>query len=71
MLGVSRTAVYKKVRKGQIAATKVGRVYVISDTDVTVILGERMGSKDKMQVERAVRKTVADYGETLRLLGNE
>lgn len=71
MLGISRTAVYKKVKKGQIAATKVGRVYVISDADVTAILGDKMSGKDKTQVEQAVRKTVADFSETLRLLGNE
>ena len=71
MLGISRTAVYKKVKKSQIAATRVGRVYVISDADVTAILGDKMSGKDKMQVEQAVRKTVADFSETLKLLGNE
>ena len=31
LLGVSRIAIYKRVKKGQIPATKIGRTYVITD----------------------------------------
>ncbi|MFQ5992863.1 MAG: helix-turn-helix domain-containing protein, partial [Nitrospiraceae bacterium] len=31
LLGVSRIAIYNRVKKGQIPATKIGRTYVITD----------------------------------------
>jgi len=70
-LGMSRIAVYKKVKKGQIKAIKIGRNYVISDCDITEILGKEISAKTKKRVDAAVRKTVRDYGEVLKKLGQE
>ena len=71
MLGVSRITVFKKIKKGDIRATKVGRTYVIDPADVGNILGTALSSRDKQDIEHAVKKTVREYGETLRLLGKE
>ena len=71
MLGVSRIAVYKRVKKGQIKAERVGRSFAIARRDVAGILGRALGKKGQRQIDRAVKKTVAEYGEALRLLGNE
>ena len=71
LLGLSRIEVYRKVRKGQIPAIRIGRNYAISDRDVTHILGKKMSSKSKKQVSLAVKKTVREYGEVLKLLGKE
>lgn len=68
LLGKSRIAVYKDVKNGKIAATKIGRNYVISDRDIAYILGEKISRKSKSQVEAAVRKTVQEYGEVLKQL---
>lgn len=70
LLGLSRIEVYRKVKKGQIPAIRVGRVYVISDRDVAYILGEKISQKSKRQVKAAVRKTVQEYGEVLKWLSN-
>ena len=51
LLGITRIAVYKKVKKGQIPATKVGRTYVISDPDITSILGNEVSDKAKMRTQ--------------------
>ena len=71
LMGLSRIEVYRKVRKGQIKAEKIGKMYVITDSEVAHILGEKISSKEKNQIEKAVKKTVKDYGEVLRKLGKE
>jgi excisionase family DNA binding protein len=71
MLGISRIAVYKKVKAGQIPATKTGRNYVISDRTVNEVLQKTMRPRDKKRVDRAVKKVVRDYGDVLRRLARE
>jgi excisionase family DNA binding protein len=71
LLGLSRIEVYRKVRKGQIKAEKIGHLYVITDKEVAHILGKKTTRQDKSQIEKAVKKAVKDYGEVLRKLGEE
>ena len=71
MLGVSRIAVYKKVKKGQIKAIKIGRNYAIPQKSVANILGKALGEEDKREIDIAITKTVKEYGEVLKLLGRE
>jgi len=71
LLGLSRIEVYRKVKKGQIPAIKIGRNYAISDRDINHILGKEMSDKAKKRVDAAVRKTVREYGEVLKKLGKE
>jgi len=70
-LGVSRISVYKKVKKGQIEAIKIGKNYAIPQKYVTEILGRELNDQQKTEIDRAVKKTVKEYGEVLRLLGKE
>jgi excisionase family DNA binding protein len=71
LLGLSRIEVYRKVRKGQIKAEKIGHMYVIKDKDVTHILGKKPSAKDKGQIEKAVKMAVEEYVEVLRKLGEQ
>ena len=71
LLGTSRIAIYKKVKKGQIPATRIGRVYVITDRTVANILGQVLTEKSRKQIDVAVHRTVAEYGEVLKKLGRE
>lgn len=71
MMGLSRIEVYRKVRKSQIKAEKIGNMYVITDSEVAHILGEKTSDKDKSRIEKAVKKTVKEYGDVLRKLGKE
>jgi len=71
LLGVSRIAIYRKVKKGLIPANKVGNIYVISDHIVADILGKKLSSQKKKQIDLAVRKTVKQYGEVLKRLGKQ
>lgn len=71
LLGVSRIAIYRRVKKGEIPARKIGGIYVISDKTIASILGHEASSKAKVRIDVAVRKTVAEYGEVLKKLGKE
>lgn len=71
ILGISRVAVHKKIKKGEIKATKVGRNYVIAKKDLGGVLESVLSPQSKKELTEAVRKTIREYGETLRLLGRE
>jgi excisionase family DNA binding protein len=71
ILGISRIAVYKKVKKGQVRSVRIGRSFAIPQKYVADILGKTLREKDKKEIDNAVRKTVKEYGEVLKLLGRE
>jgi excisionase family DNA binding protein len=71
LLGISRIAVFQRIRRGQIKAEKVGHSYVINPEDVGVSVGSEVSQKQKLVMNQAVKKTVTEYGATLRLLGKE
>lgn len=71
LLGISRIAVFKKVKNGVIKARREGRNFVIPRKELSDLLGSSLTYARKHAIERAVKKTVAEYGETLRLLGKE
>ena len=71
ILGISRIAVYKKVKKGDIKAELIGRSFAIPRRYADSILGKSLGTDEKRGIDAAVKKTVAEFGETLRLLGRE
>jgi excisionase family DNA binding protein len=71
LLGVSRIAIYKRVKKGEIPATKIGHAYVITDKTVASILGNEVTEADKRRIDAAIHKTVREYGEVLKKLGKE
>jgi len=71
ILGLSRIAVYKKIKKGQIKARKIGRNYVIERKEIKPLLDKSLDHKAKKEIERAVKRAVKEYGETLKLLAHE
>jgi len=75
MLGISRIAVFNKIKKGQIPAEKIGRSYAISMENVNEIISgagsEILTENKKGEIKKAVEKVVKEYGETLKLLGQE
>ena len=71
ILGISRVAIHKKIKNGDIKARKVGRNYVIESADVSVALGTILSPERKREIEKSVDRTVKEYGEALRMLGKE
>lgn len=71
ILGISRIAVYKKVKKGEIKAVKIGRNFAIPKRYVSGILGKSLNEGDKNKINKAIKRTVREYGEVLKRLGRE
>ncbi|NTV44711.1 MAG: excisionase family DNA-binding protein [Candidatus Yonathbacteria bacterium] len=75
ILGISRIAVFNKIKKGQIPAEKIGRSYAISIEHVNEMISGSdaniLTEEKKEIIEKAVGKVVKEYGETLKLLGKE
>jgi excisionase family DNA binding protein len=69
-LGISRIAVFKRIKNGEIKATKKGRNYVIHTSDIPSF-GDILSDRDKKVIDKAINKTLHEYGETLRLLAKE
>lgn len=71
LLGISRIAVFKKIKSGKLKAEKIGRNYFIDRNDLGGIFQTFLSEKAKKEIERAVQKTVKEYGQALKQLGNE
>ncbi|MEI7463023.1 MAG: helix-turn-helix domain-containing protein [Candidatus Taylorbacteria bacterium] len=71
LLHVSRIAVFKKIQSGKIKAFKIGRNYVIPIEEVMSAIGTFISTDKKSEIDNVVKRAVKEYGETLRLLGEE
>lgn len=71
LLGISRIAVFKKIKSGQIKATKVGRNFVIDKNELPEILGTVLTENARREIDASVDRTIEEYSETLKLLGKE
>lgn len=71
LLGVSRVAIFKKIKSGQIHAEKVGRNYIIPKEEYAAILGIFVPEHRKKDIEDTVERVVKKYGLALRKLGKE
>jgi excisionase family DNA binding protein len=71
ILGVSRIAVFNKIKLGKIEATKVGRNFVIRKRDVLKASGELLTSGQKRKINKAVEKATKQYGDAFKRLGQE
>lgn len=71
ILGISRIAVYNRIKKGRIKAIRIGRSYAIPRRYLDEIIGNRLGEKEKKLIDEAVEKTFREYGEVIRRLGRE
>jgi excisionase family DNA binding protein len=71
LLNISRVAVFKKIKNGQIKAKKIGRNYFIPGESLKGVLHSDMTDKLKNEIKNGVKKVVEEYGETLKMLGKE
>ena len=71
ILRVSRIAVFKKIKSGEIKAEKIGRNYVISKEEVQKALGHVIGDKSKKEIDEIIKRGIKEYGEVFKKLGKE
>jgi excisionase family DNA binding protein len=70
-LGISRIAVFNKVKKGQIPSERIGRFYVIKSDIVKTLTKSTNEQQDLDLIEGAVKKVVQEYGIVLKWLSLE
>jgi excisionase family DNA binding protein len=71
MMNVTRAAVYKKIKNGEIKAEKIyGRILIPAKT-AEVLGSGRLTKKVEKEIDRGVARVVKEYGETLKKLGKE
>jgi len=72
ILGISRVAVYKRIKKGSIKAIKIGKNFAIPrEAIVFDAKGKPLTEEEKKIIEKSVSKTIKDYGDVLKRLGKE
>lgn len=71
ILGISRQAVLEKIKLGKIHAKKVGRSFIVQREDLPAEFGGEITERKKQVIDAAIKRTIADYGATLKLLGKE
>lgn len=71
LLNVSRVAIFKKIKSGKIKGFKIGRNYVIPTEEFLKAAGTFVSEERKDEIEKIVKKAVKEYGEALKLLGEE
>lgn len=67
LLGLSRIAVFKRIKAGTLPAKKIGRNYLIKCEDLQVP-SSPLSEERKEAINVSIDKVIEDYGETLRLL---
>jgi len=70
ILGISRVAVFKKIKLGQIKAHKVGKTYVIEPNQLGISY-RSLTEKDKKRIKKAVDRVIDQYGDVIKKLGKE
>ena len=71
LLGISRIAVFNKIKRGQIKAQRVGRNYIIYRKDILDLVSDDISDQFKEEIDKGVTKVVQEYGNTLKMLGDE
>lgn len=68
VLGITRTAVLKKIKEGALPARKIGNTYIINRDDLNIISDREVSKSQKELIDASVAKAIDEYGEALRLL---
>lgn len=69
-LGISRIAVFNRIQNGKLEATKIGKNYAIP-TSALLDTEPAPNKTIEKEISEAIKKTVKEYGETLKLLAKE
>lgn len=64
LLNISRIAVFKKIKKGDIRAIKIGGRNLIDSEQIS-------NNNAEKDITKSVNRVVREYGETIKLLGDE
>ncbi len=68
---ISRVAVLKKIKNGQLPASRVGRSFAIARGDLHAIIGSALTSVQKEDIKKVVKRATKEYGATFERLSKE
>ena len=71
LLGISRVAVFNKIKNGRIKAKMIGKTYIIDAKEIKGLLIQGLDEAQKKEIEKSVLRFIKEYGQTLKLLGKE
>lgn len=71
ILGISRIAVFKKIKSGDLKAEKIGRNYAIAQSDLLSYMGSGLSDDQRREIEKAVQNAIQEYRKAFELLGKE
>lgn len=69
ILGISRIAVFKMIKRGALKARRVGNAYLIDEKDI--LTETNLPESTKKDIEGVVEKAFAQYGEVFKRLAKE
>lgn len=70
LLGISRIAVFKRIKKGTLPAQRIGEQYVIAKKDLNLEkLHSPLSQKRKDELEKSIEHILERYEEAFKLLG--
>ena len=70
ILGVSRITIFDRIKKGKIPANKVGRNFIIEKNQIVRGKDAQLTDTEKKLINKAVDRTIKEYGKTLKLLAD-
>jgi excisionase family DNA binding protein len=70
IMGLSRSQIFRKIKKREIPAKKVGRFNLVPRSYVDALLG-KLEQDDQRQIQSAINKTIREYGEVIKMLGDK
>ena len=70
VLGISRIAVFNRIRSGSLKALRVGGRYLIEPGEVGLLYRD-LTKTDKRKIRLAVQRVLKEYGDVIRKLGSE
>lgn len=70
ILGVSRITIFDRIKRGKIPAKKVGRNFIIEKNQIVRGKDAQLTDNEKKLINKAVDRTIKEYGKTLKLLAD-
>lgn len=70
-LRISRIAVYKRIKNGQIPAEKMGRSFAVTREALEAAMGSKLTERQKEEIKTVVKKATQEFRDTFERLAKE
>lgn len=70
IMGLSRSQIFRKIKNKEIPSEKIGRINLVPRFYVDSLLGQ-LEKDDQRRIQSAIDKTIREYGEVIKMLGDK